>query len=198
MKKLLLAAMLLSPTLAFADSLVSRTLQMAGEHAKYVAVDKATDVAIDKATDTAKEIYYSETIRGKTTKVLDGDTIDVITDQQKMVRIRLDSIDAPEKSQPFGQKSKDTLESWIGDQDVKVDVKSKDKYGRMIGVVYLEDVNINRALVQKGLAFAFEPFLKDQEILKIQEQAKSSHIGVWSIPESELVKPWDYRKNNKI
>jgi endonuclease YncB( thermonuclease family) len=196
MNKLIIPLLLIIPGFCQAESIIGKTLQMAGEHAKYVAVDKATDTAIDKATDTAKEMFYSETIQGKAVTILDGDTIDVLSADQKLVRIRLDSIDAPEKSQPFGQKAKETLTTWVGNQPVRVEVKSKDKYGRMIGVVYLENVNINRTLVQKGLAFAYEPFLKDEEILKIQAKAQAEHVGIWSIPDGQIVKPWDYRKSN--
>ncbi|MFK4132281.1 thermonuclease family protein [Pseudomonas luteola] len=161
-----------------------------------MAIGSATEAAFDAAKDKANSLINAETIEGKAVRVLDGDTIDVLKDG-KLVRIRFDSMDAPEKSQPFGQRSKQTLTDWIGNQMVKVDVKAEDRYGRKIGVIYLNGVNINRAMVQKGMAFAYEQYLHDDQMLALQAQAKGQKLGVWSQPENQIVKPWDYRKANK-
>ena len=198
MKKLVLGLSIsLLPLLSHADSLIGRTMAMAGEHVKYVAIDKATDVAIDKAEDKAKEIAYSTTLNGTVIRVLDGDTLDLLTPDSKVSRIRLDSIDAPEKSQPYGTQATNMLSDWIVNQPVRIEVKSKDQYGRFIGVVFMESVNINRSMVEKGMAFAYTPNLRDTSMAAIEKQAHSQHLGLWAQSDIDIVKPWDNRHNSK-
>lgn len=159
-----------------ADSIASRTLQMAGDHLKYVAVDKATDATIDKA----KEMLQKENIHGKNIRVIDGNTLEVLTSEQKTVRVRLEGIDAPPLSEAFGRKSKETLIMWLENEDITVEVSAKDKYDRLIGVVFLDGININRSLVEKGLARVHEQSLKDKALIEIESKAKTSHLGIWS------------------
>lgn len=56
-------------------------------------------------------------IQGKVIRVLDGDTIEVLQEQQS-VRVRLLNIDAPEKKQPFGRWSTNQLKSLLAGQPV--------------------------------------------------------------------------------
>lgn len=200
MKKILTTTLLIISTITasslYADSLTSKFFQAATEQAKNVAIDKASETALDTAKQKVEKAFYSKTISGIAVKVLDGDTIDVKT-QEGIFRIRFDSIDAPEKSQPFGQVSKQTLSRWIGNQQVTVDVITKDRYGRLIGVVYLETANINKALVEKGLAFANVSYLNDKSIAEVEKTAKARRVGVWQIPEDKIVKPWDYRHQGR-
>lgn len=74
-------------------------------------------------------------LNGKVTRVLDGDTIEVLQDK-KPVRVRLANIDAPEKKQAFGSWSTNQLKNLVAGQIVKVTYTQKDRYGRVIGRVY--------------------------------------------------------------
>lgn len=196
MKKLFLIA---GMTLAFgaqADGIASRMFQATTEHAKNYAMDQAAGSAFDNVKGAAEKALYAETLQGTAVRVLDGDTADIRTNE-KTVRVRFDSIDAPEKTQPFGQKAKSTLTEWIGNQPVTVKITGKDRYDRMIGVVFLDDININKAMVQKGLAFANTQYLNDKSIQAVEDKAKESRVGVWQIPADQIVKPWDYRHAQK-
>ena len=51
----------------------------------------------------------AEIVTGKVIKVADGDTLTLLTDSNKKIRIRLAGIDAPERKQPFGNSSKEIL-----------------------------------------------------------------------------------------
>lgn len=196
MRKLIAFALLSISLTAQADSLTGRLLQASAEQAKDMAIEKTAGAAFDTVKSTAEKALYAETITGTVVRVLDGDTIDVKTDKE-VVRIRFDSIDAPEKAQPFGQVAKKTLTDWIANQPVTVNITTKDRYGRMIGVVMLEKANVNRAMVERGLAFANTQYLNDKTIQAIENNAKAKKAGVWQIPESQIVKPWDYRHNQK-
>ncbi|MGP0800452.1 thermonuclease family protein, partial [Escherichia coli] len=74
-------------------------------------------------------------IQGKVTRVLDGDTIEILQNKTP-VRIRLANIDAPEKKQAYGRWSTDQLKSLIAEQSVRVTYSHNDRYGRIIGRVF--------------------------------------------------------------
>ena len=73
----------------------------------------------------------AEEIRGKVISIADGDTITVLDAQKEKHKIRLHGIDAPEKSQAFGSKSKAALSEKIGEKNVVVEWKGRDRYGRL-------------------------------------------------------------------
>jgi hypothetical protein len=58
---------------------------------------------------------------GKVVGVTDGDTITVLTAQQQQHRVRLSGIDAPEKRQSFGERSKQSLSNLVYGKRVKVE-----------------------------------------------------------------------------
>ena len=69
--------------------------------------------------------------------------ITILTDSKEQVKIRLFGIDAPEKKQAFGQKSKDFLAELVAGKRVKIKEKGKDRYKRVLGVVFLNKSDIN-------------------------------------------------------
>lgn len=74
-------------------------------------------------------------LKGRVAKVSDGDTITILDAGNNQHKIRLNGIDAPEKSQAFGQKSRVHLSSLVSGNNVTVVYKSKDRYGRVLGTV---------------------------------------------------------------
>lgn len=94
----------------------------------------------------------AETLTGKVVKVADGDTITVLDSNNTQHRIRLLPIDASESKQAFGQKSKAHLSSLCFGKQVKVEWTKKDRYKRILGVVYVAQVNCNEEMLKaKGL-----------------------------------------------
>jgi len=85
----------------------------------------------------ASFIIQADSINGTIIHISDGDTITLLTKQNKQVKIRLDGIDAPEKAQPFGNKAKQALAELVFQKQVLVNVSKEDKYGRSIGRVYV-------------------------------------------------------------
>lgn len=104
---------------------------------------------------------FADTITGKVVSVADGDTITILDDSKTQHKIRFEHIDTPEKKQAFGQKAKEHLSSMIFGKTVKVLVKEKDRYGRNIGTVLLDEKNINLAMVKAGLAWHYKKYSKD-------------------------------------
>jgi endonuclease YncB( thermonuclease family) len=76
------------------------------------------------------------TLTGKVVEVADGDTITILvgTEQQ---RIRLQGIDAPERKQPFGKASGRALPALVAGKQVRVEYDKRDRYGRIVGVVWV-------------------------------------------------------------
>jgi len=134
-------------------------------------------------------------IKGKVIWVTDGDTIGVLIKGNEKVKIRFNGIDAPESSQDYGNKAKQALSKRIHGQQVTVMVSDKDRYGRSIGTVFLDNENINLWLVANGYAWHYKRYSKDEALGKAEEKAKSAKLGLWST--AKPIPPWDYRKKKR-
>lgn len=133
--------------------------------------------------------------------VSDGDTIAVKKTEngkttEKLIKVRLFGIDAPELKQDHGYESKQTLMNFIKNKDVKIEGKKKDRYGRLIGVVYLNNENINEKMVKTGNAWWYEQYdRKNLKMKQYQESAQKSRIGLFA--KKGYVTPWEFRKRKK-
>ena len=83
-------------------------------------------------------IANAETLDGRVVSVADGDTVTVLDASNRQHKIRLRGIDAPEKAQPFGQRSKQSLSRMVFGKDVRVDWDKRDKYKRIVGKVWVQ------------------------------------------------------------
>ena len=146
----------------------------------------------------ASSCTWADVIKGKIVKVADGDTVTLLTAENKQVRIRLAQIDAPEKDQPWGQNSKEFLTRIAAGKAAIVDVVQKeDRYKRVVGTIYINGVDICKLQVKMGNAWAYRDYLKDKTIITLEAQAKSSKRGLWSLPTREQMEPWTWRKKAK-
>jgi endonuclease YncB( thermonuclease family) len=138
---------------------------------------------------------------GLVVAISDGDTITLLTEDKQQLKIRLAGIDTPEKKQAFGTKARDHLASRIFKQDVEVDLRKKDQYGRYLGVIYISGVDINQSMIQDGYAWFYKHYAKDQpkeeaqRYAKAEADARSKQRGLWSDPNP--VPPWEFRKEAK-
>jgi micrococcal nuclease len=123
--------------------------------------------------------------------ISDGDTITVLQNNEEK-KVRLSDIDAPEKNQPFGTKSKNILANKIFKKEVKIVYSKKDGFGRILGQVYLGDRFINKEMVEEGFAWHYSQFSKSSEIALAQEKAKKEKLGLWV--DSNPIQPWEFRK----
>ena len=128
--------------------------------------------------------------------VKDGDTIEVLYKNQPIV-IRFEHIDCPEKKQPFGKKAKQFVSDNVFGKKVKIISNGKtDRWKRLIAIIELENGNnLNKMLVQNGLAMHFKKYSKDNSYDIIEKEAKNNKIGMWS--QKNVVEPWNYRKKKK-
>ena len=99
---------------------------------------------------------WADTLTGRVVGVSDGDTITVLSAERVRNRIRLQGIDAPESGQAFGSVSKRTLSDLVFGQTVVVRFDKQDRYGRILGVVFLgsQDINLEMVSATKHLWIA--------------------------------------------
>lgn len=132
---------------------------------------------------------------GKVTKIVDGDTIDVQLGSGP-IRIRLHGVDTPERGQPWGKESTAALTDLVMGKDVEIEPFSQDRYERMIGIVYLGDLNVNLELIKRGHAWAYRQYMrKEDSALCINEAAaRTAKKGLWALSSDQQVAPWEWRR----
>jgi len=91
-------------------------------------------------------------ITGKVVGIADGDTVTVLGESNTQHKIRFLGIDAPEKAQAFGQRSKQNLSNFIFGKIVQVQVLKRDKYNREVAKILFDGKDINLQQVKDGFA----------------------------------------------
>ena len=134
-------------------------------------------------------------MQGKSAKIVDGDTFDLLTSSGQTVRIRLDGIDCPEKNQPFGKDATQRLTELISGKSLRVTGDKKDRDGRLIGTVFAQKVNVNQTLVRDGYAWHFKQYSKDTTLAALEQEARTRRVGLWA--DAQPIAPWDWRKKKK-
>lgn len=144
----------------------------------------------------------TEYLNGVVSRIVDGDTIDIVQPEGRPLRVRLACIDAPEKGQkPYGLAAAKALGDMVFSKSVRVESVSRDRYGRAIGKVFLpgqEFVNLN--LVASGNAVVYRAYLKpcpeyEQDLLNTESKAKSFRVGIWE--QKNPIMPWDWRNGKR-
>jgi micrococcal nuclease len=139
-------------------------------------------------------LLYAASFQGKVVGVSDGDTIKVLKDG-KQVKIRLAAIDCPEKKQPYRQKAKQFTSDMVAGKVVKVWETDTDRYGRIVGFVFVGDKNLNKELLRAGLAWHYKKYSRDPEMAKLEFEARSAKRGLWAEPDP--VAPWEWRRKKR-
>ena len=137
----------------------------------------------------------AKTLQGKVVKVADGDTVTVLDAAKTQHRIRLNRIDAPEKKQAFGEASRKHLAGFIAGKDVRIEWEKKDQYGRILGIIYNGETDINLQMVKDGFAWHYKHFDKTPSYAEAEKTAREKKLGLWSDPNP--VEPYLFRKANK-
>lgn len=146
-------------------------------------------------------VALADTIIGRVVGVTDGDTITVLGSANTQYKIRLSGIDAPEKRQPFGTVSKQSLSDLVYDKDVRVEWHKQDRYGRIVGKVMINGIDANLEQIKRGMSWFYKKYqnelVQDDRLsyLHAQEAAGMRKIGLWA--DREPVAPWDFRKQKK-
>jgi len=125
---------------------------------------------------------------GRVVEVADGDTLTVLDAQKKQHKIRLLGIDAPEKAQPFGQKSKESLSGLAFQKQVQVRSSKQDRYGRTVGQVFVGNMDVCLEQVKLGMAWHYKTYQREQSpedrmlYDRAESQAREQRVGLWQDP----------------
>jgi endonuclease YncB( thermonuclease family) len=134
-----------------------------------------------------------EYITGRAVKILDGDTYDLLLENNTTIRIRMDGIDAPEKGMPFSKASKKYLGELCQGQTIKVKKSTEDRYGRIIGFSYLEDGReLSHEMLKAGFAWHYKQYNSDSELAALENEARQARTGLWK--DKNPMAPWENRK----
>lgn len=130
-------------------------------------------------------------LTGQVIHITDGDNLTVVINDE-WIRVRLAGIDAPEKTQPFGTRSRQSLSDICFWKQVTVIPKGKDQYGRMFAKVRCGDVDAGEEQVKRGMAWVYDHYMKDPGLNPVQDEARTAKRGLWADPYS--TPPWEWRE----
>jgi endonuclease YncB( thermonuclease family) len=139
----------------------------------------------------------ADTINGKVVAVADGDTITVLDASKVEHKIRLAGIDAPEKAQAFGNRSKEHLSDLVFGKTVTVDWNKKDVYGRTVGKILVAGSDINLVQLQAGMAWHYKKYQNEQSsadrtsYAQAENNARARRVGLWT--DANPMPPSDFR-----
>lgn len=154
----------------------------------------ATTNFVTTIENVFKEDLVLEEHEAEVVRVVDGDTVIVKTDEGVEERVRLLLIDTPESVHPtepeqlFGKESSDYAKEVLREGDViKLEIGNpeRDRYDRLLAYIWIDDVNFNQLMIEKGYArvgYVYEPntkYLKEFE--KAEREAKGKKENIWSI-----------------
>lgn len=140
---------------------------------------------------------YADTLSGHIVGVSDGDTVTLLDAAHHQHKIRLAGIDAPEKSQPFGQRAKERLSDAVFGQPVTVEGSKTDRYGRLVGKIMVSGMDANLGQIRAGMAWHYKQYEKEQTpadrlvYAEAEGVARLQKVGLWRDANPQA--PWDFR-----
>lgn len=142
----------------------------------------------------------THTLTGRVVAVADGDTLTVL-DGRQQVRIRVQGIDAPERKQAFGTRSREALSACAFGKSVTVQWEELDRFGRTVGRVFAGGTDCGLEQIKAGLAWHFVQFARRQPpaeraaYAQAEIEARAARRGLWQ--DSDPVPPWNFRHKAK-
>lgn len=141
-------------------------------------------------------VHGGNVLNGKVITVIDGNTIEMIADDNESYTIMLFGIDCPELGQQFGEKAKQFLQKMILDKNVNVKIQGKDRWGNRLGIILIDGtVDPRFELLEAGLAWTSE---RDpiEEFEGLKDKAREKGKGLWKV--QDPTPPWIYRRQQTL
>jgi micrococcal nuclease len=139
------------------------------------------------------QVSYANNNSGKIISIIDGDTYELLDNDNKTIRIRMEGIDAPEKGMPFCNVAKKYLSSLCFGKKIILDGNKKDRNGRIIAYSYLGDsTELSHEMVKAGLAWHFKKYSSDSSLANLEIEARNLGLGLWK--DKNPIPPWEIRK----
>ena len=148
----------------------------------------------------------AENLTGRVVGVADGDTVTLLTPDKTQHRVRISGIDAPEKAQPFGNRSKQNMEHMAKGKEALADCPKTDRYGRKVCRVWVQPedcpacgltLDVGYAQISAGLAWWYRAYAREQSAEdrgryeSEENDARLRKRGLWVDDDPEP--PWELR-----
>jgi endonuclease YncB( thermonuclease family) len=162
------------------------------------------DAAWRQATEKLEEIGKAREgepipdfdLTGKVVRIADGDTVSILDKTNTQHKIRLYGIDTPERDQPYGKVAKRALAQLVDGKMVGIVVIETDRYGRTVGTLYRDGININVAMIAGGHAWWYQHYARNErKLAESEQQARRQRLGLWAEPNP--VPPWKWRRGQR-
>jgi endonuclease YncB( thermonuclease family) len=144
---------------------------------------------------------FGETVHGQVTAVPDGDTLELLADGDIPMRVRVAGIDAPEKGQPFGRQARMAMRDLVSGREVMVEWTKRDRYGRILGTVYVDGADVGWVMLRSGWAWHYKQYERDQSLSQRMQYAEAEGVarleavGLWV--DFAPVPPWQWRRGKR-
>lgn len=130
---------------------------------------------------------------GKVVGILDGDTYDILLSGNKILRIRMEGIDAPEKGMPFYEVAKNYLADLCFNKQITLKISGKDNHDRTLAFSYLNDGReLSHEMLKAGLAWHFKKYNSDSDLAELESNARKQKLGLWV--DTSPMPPWRNRE----
>lgn len=126
--------------------------------------------------------------------IADGDTLTARCDApegQTNIVVRVAEIDAPEKGQAWGNRSRQHLADLCHRRAAVVRPRTTDRYGRTVARVECDGIDASAEQVRAGMAWVFDRYVTDRGLYAVQDVARGERRGLWG--DAEPVSPWEWR-----
>jgi len=133
--------------------------------------------------------------------ISDGDTLTARCGERggyEQVRVRIAAIDAPEREQPYGQRSRQALGRLCFRQQALITPVDTDRYGRTVADVQCNGEDAGQRMVAGGWAWAYDfdgiATRRGGELFTLQARARAQRVGLWAGPQP--TPPWQWRQQH--
>ncbi len=140
--------------------------------------------------------YSEEQIKGVVTTIIDGNTIELSTDDHETYKVLLNGIDSPDPGQNYAEQAKRLLGKLLLNKAVTITIHGKDRLGNRLGEIHIDgSPDPRHELVKEGLAWTSEREpIAELELLK--EEARLKGKGLWK--DQNPTPPWIYRRQQTL
>jgi endonuclease YncB( thermonuclease family) len=144
----------------------------------------------------AMVVAEARSLQGKITRVIDGNTLEFLTDDGDRYTILLSGIDCPELTQAFGDEAKICLQKLALNKKASVTLNGKDRAGNSIAEVLIDGKKDPRVqLLKEGLAWTLESNA-DSTLESYKSASQSKKKGLWK--EENPTPPWTHRRQQSM
>lgn len=145
--------------------------------------------------------------------IADGDTLTARCGDPgayEQVKVRVAAIDAPEKRQPFGNRSRQALAELTFQKQARLECSKVDRYKRQVCTVWVapasapdgpKTLDAGLAMLTTGMAWWYRAYAREQtpeargQYEFAEQEAKAKRAGLWA--DKEPVAPWEWRTSNR-